>query len=191
MLHPAVRDPVDYHAGDLLFFYGRDLTSRIIEIATRGPSHVGMIFTYRAAPLLIESTTLCDLPCAIRGEKIQGVQAHHPADRIHTYRGTVFHAPIRFGCHFRKAQSRELTEQIYDEYLGEPYDLRGAIESPTPFPLFTRPDLGSLFCSALCGLLLMDFAKINRENPKRITPAGLLNRVLTQAVHSSPVRVKQ
>jgi len=29
--------------GDLLLFYGRDLSSRVIEWATRGPSHVGIV----------------------------------------------------------------------------------------------------------------------------------------------------
>ncbi|HEY3966813.1 MAG TPA: hypothetical protein VGM05_19780 [Planctomycetaceae bacterium] len=32
-----------FEPGDLLLFYGRDLSSRVIEWATRGPSHVGII----------------------------------------------------------------------------------------------------------------------------------------------------
>jgi len=142
-----------------------------------------MIFTYRDRPMLIESTTLCNVPCEIKGTRIKGVQAHSPLARVRQYDGRVYRAPIRWGCHFRASQSRELTEQIYTEYLGEPYDLRGALASPTHLPLLSYPDLGSLFCSALCALLLMDFGKLNREDPKRITPAGLLRRVYRSAVH--------
>ncbi len=32
-----------FEPGDLLLFYGRDLSSRVIEWATRGPSHVGIV----------------------------------------------------------------------------------------------------------------------------------------------------
>jgi hypothetical protein len=32
-----------FEPGDLLIFYGRDLSSRVIEWATRGPSHVGIV----------------------------------------------------------------------------------------------------------------------------------------------------
>jgi hypothetical protein len=181
---------VDYFAGDLLFFYGTGFQSRAIEAVTWGPSHVGMIFTYHGAPMLIESTTLCDLPCAIRGKPIAGVQAHTPQQRIAAYQGRVFHASIRHGCHFRRDQSRALTETIYEDYLGLPYDMAGALESPSWFLTALRyPDTGSLFCSALCGLLLMDFGKLARENPKRITPAGLLRRVQRQAIHLPPVEI--
>src|SRR6185436_10032410 len=32
-----------FEPGDLLLFYGRDFSSRVIEWATRGPSHVGIV----------------------------------------------------------------------------------------------------------------------------------------------------
>ena len=32
-----------FEPGDLLIFYGRDFSSRVIEWATRGPSHVGIV----------------------------------------------------------------------------------------------------------------------------------------------------
>jgi len=64
-----------FEPGDLLLFYGRDLTSRIIELVTRGPSHIGICLPiYRRGLLLIESTTLCDLTDVISNRKKSGVQ---------------------------------------------------------------------------------------------------------------------
>ena len=64
----------------------------------------------------------------------------------------------RWGRRFRRDQSRQLTELIYEEFFTAenptPYDLAGAIESPTLLPFLSPPDLGSLFCSALCAMLL-------------------------------------
>lgn len=87
-----------FEPGDLLLFYGRDLSSRVIEWATRGPSHVGIVCPHLRPPdlscaggsgetgtggeerretlaprpgdtlLLFESTTLCDLPCLHRSQ---------------------------------------------------------------------------------------------------------------------------
>lgn len=184
-----------FHAGDLLFFYGRGFDSRAIEICTAGPSHVGMIFIYRDTPMLVESTTLSNLPCAIRETYVKGVQAQMPLRRVAAYRGRVFHSPMRWGCRFHRAQSRQLTELIVEEFFTNeqptPYDLAGALESPTLLPFLTPPDLGSLFCSALCALLLMDFSKLNRENPKGITPAGLKRRtVKRQATHEPLCELK-
>ncbi|MDE2102066.1 MAG: hypothetical protein KGL39_32770 [Patescibacteria group bacterium] len=183
-----------FEPGDLLFFWGRDFDSRVIEFATQGPSHVGMIFEHRGEPMLLESTTLCDLECDIRCERVRGVQAHFPEKRIRRYRGKVYHSPIRWGSRFRDRQSRELTELIFEEFFTDPtptpYDLRGALESPLLLIPFLRyPDLGSLFCSALCSSLLQDFSKHNREDPTRITPAGLKRRALRWATHEKLKRV--
>ena len=38
-----------FEPGDLLLFYGRDFSSRVIEWATRGPSHVGIVCPHRLA----------------------------------------------------------------------------------------------------------------------------------------------
>jgi hypothetical protein len=57
------KSEIQFEPGDLLLFYGRDLTSRMIELATRGPSHIGIVLPiYSRGLLLVESTTLCDQP---------------------------------------------------------------------------------------------------------------------------------
>jgi len=180
----------EFHAGDLLFFYGTGWKSRVIEAATLGPSHVGMIFVYRDQPMLIESTTLCDLPCQICGEA-SGVHARRPEARIASYDGKVFHSAIRKPRRFHREQSSQLTATILGQYHGLPYDMAGAIESPTVLALAQYPDFGSLFCSALCADLLQGFAKgAAGKNPKRVTPAGLARITRRQGSHLPMTEVR-
>ena len=148
-----------FEPGDLIVFYGRDLTSRVIEWATRGPSHVGIVcptgvervekvkgVEERRTPpqsgvfdpfdsstpstLLFESTTLCDEPCALAGRRVSGVQAHDPRSRIATYPGRV--ALVRLTPAWRLTDHE--VDRLRDWLLAvasEPYDLRGALLSGT------------------------------------------------------------
>jgi len=181
-----------FEPGDLLFFYGSGWQSRIIELGTWGPSHVGMIIDYHSEPMLIESTTLCDLPCAIRKKYIKGVQAHIPQDRIRTYAGEVWHCAIEERERLDNYQRDLLTKIVYKYFLGEPYDVRGAIESARPWMrlLCPYPDMGSLFCSAFCCYLLQRLGKFNRANPKGYSPARLMRTVLKNATHKPLVRIE-
>jgi hypothetical protein len=149
-----------FEPGDLLLFYGRDLSSRVIEWATRGPSHVGIVCPHRLPPdlspaggsgaagtggeerretlaprpddtlLLFESTTLCDLPCLLTGRPIQGVQAHDPARRIATYRGAVARLRLTRAWRLNVHEIALLHEWLMG-VASEPYDLRGALISGT------------------------------------------------------------
>jgi hypothetical protein len=182
----------DFRAGDLLFFYGTSWQSRVIEAVTRGPSHVGIIIEHNEQPLLIESTTLCDLPCEILERPVQGVQTHDPLERIAEYAGTVSRVPILAAlC---PHSSERLTAIALQEFLGRPYDLAGALESGTRLFKFTDfmpcPDLNQIFCSAFCAHLLMRVGRMNWANPKRFNPADLLRTVRRDATHGKPIALK-
>jgi hypothetical protein len=182
----------DFRAGDLLFFYGTTWQSRVIEFATRGPSHVAIVIEHEKRPLLAESTTLCELPCEILERKVRGVQCHDPIDRVAGYEGTVDRLPLLAALY--PHQSLHLATIALKEFLGKPYDLAGALESGTSLfkssNLMPYPDLGSIFCSAFCAHLLMRIGRMNWDNPKRINPADLFHRVRRNATHGPPVRLK-
>jgi hypothetical protein len=201
-----------WEPGDLLIFYGRDLSSRIIEWATRGPSHVGIVCPHpfvvppsggaAAKPpasgtptemLLFESTTLCDEPCRLTGRCIAGVQAHEPDSRIASYPGDV--ALLRLMPAWR-LNPREVG-LLHDWLLhvaSEPYDLRGALISGTRLfkwtALMPYPDLDSLFCSELCAAALMRLYRLPLANPSLYNPASLVREVRRCGTYAAPQTVK-
>lgn len=189
----------DLYPGDLLFHYGTDWKSRVIEYGTglpnrmlKAPSHVsGVIPWHGADRLLLESTTLCDQPCAVNGKRISGVQAHVPELRISTYPGTVWLCSLKRECQLTDTE-KDLLVRRATLYLGEPYDMHGAIESGTHWLQWlglTGADLGSLFCSALWARLLMLCNRMNWAPCKQFNPAGLMRTVLRNGTHNPPILV--
>lgn len=191
-----------FEPGDLLVFYGRDFTSRVIEWATRGPSHVGIVCPHPLAAqpagstpsmLLFESTTLCEEPCLLTGRRIEGVQAHDPVSRIAGYPGKV--ARVRLTPAWR-LNVREIG--ILHDWLlhvaSEPYDLRGALLSGTRLfkwtALMPYPDLDSLFCSELCAAALMRLYRVPLANPSLYNPASLVRILRRCGTYAAPQLVK-
>jgi hypothetical protein len=203
-----------FEPGDLLIFYGRDLSSRVIEWATRGPSHVGIVCPHalavppsggadRAAGppeggttnmLLFESTTLCDEPCALTGKRISGVQAHEPKSRIAGYPGDA--ALVRLMPAWRLSRREvELLHHWLMHVASEPYDLRGALISGTRLfkwtALMPYPDLGSLFCSELCAAALMRLHRLPLSNASLYNPASLVREVRRCGTYGAPQVIKK
>ena len=183
-----------FEAGDLLIFYGRDWTSRIIECATRGPSHVGIICPHaERGPLLFESTTLREIPCLLTGKCVQGVQAHEPATRIAAYPGAVARMQLAQAWRLNEAEIGLLHDWLM-HVAHEPYDLRGALISGTRLfkwtALMPYPDLESLFCSELCAAALMRLARMPLENPSLYNPASLVREVRRCGTYGAPSCVK-
>lgn len=176
--------------GDLLLFYGSDWTSRVIELATCGPSHVGIISRDDGgAPVLYESTTLCDLPDELSGRLRAGVQMHDPERRIRAYRGRV--ARLRLAPVWQLSRREaELLERMLRHVHGASYDLEGAILSGTRLfkwsSLMPYPDLGSLFCSELCAAVLMRLGRLPLSNPSLYHPAALVRHVRRCGVYEAP-----
>jgi hypothetical protein len=180
----------DWQAGDLLIFYGTDWTSRAIEIATRGPSHVGIVSRDSAERhWLYESTTLCDLPDGLTGRLRAGVQAHDPAERVVAYRGHVARLRLAPTWQLNRYES-DLLERMLRHVHGATYDLCGALLSGTRLfkwtALMPYPDLGSLFCSELCAALLMRLGRLPLSNPSAYHPAGLVSRLRRCGVYMPP-----
>ncbi|MGE5194070.1 MAG: hypothetical protein ACM3U2_16365 [Deltaproteobacteria bacterium] len=203
-----------FEPGDLLIFYGRDLSSRVIEWATRGPSHVGIVCPHAlavppsgghagaarppdggtASALLFESTTLCDEPCALTGKCIAGVQAHEPMSRITGYPGNV--ALLRLMPAWRlSAREVDLLRDWLLHVASEPYDLRGALISGTRLfkwtALMPYPDLESLFCSELCAAALMRLHRLPLSNPSLYNPASLVREVRRCGTYGAPRTIKR
>lgn len=188
---------MQFRPGDLLFFYGQTWQSRVIEAVTRGPSHVGICSAWYhccqpvvdGETLLFESTTLCDLPDLLLGEKIDGVQVHRPAERIDAYQGRICCMRLADGWELEKDEEYALRNWLHDLH-GKPYDLEGALASGTRLfkwlPLMPYPDLGHLFCSELCAELLMRLHRLPLGDPGVYNPASLMDAVRRCASYRAP-----
>jgi hypothetical protein len=195
---------------DLAACYGSDLVSRAISWGTAsllaprrlkyGPSHVAVICEFRGNPVWIESTTLCRHPCAILGEKISGVQAHLPEERIDDYVSHGGHVDLyRLSPIDRlsKTESQLLTRILVRHFIGRrvTYDTGGALLSGTRIFKRTRllpgADLNELFCSELAAKVLMRLGRMNRDNPTKFNPACLLRRLVRQGTFQFERRFSQ
>src|SRR5262249_55067699 len=129
------------------------------------------------AALLFESTTLCDVPCALTGKRRAGVQAHDPAARVAGYDGRVALLRLAPAWRLNKDETALLHKWLM-HVASEPYDLCGALLSGTRLfkwtALMPYPDLGSLFCSELCAAALMRLYRMPLANPSLYNPASLV-----------------
>lgn len=183
-----------WEAGDLLIFFGTDWSSRVIELATRGPSHVGILSRHNdRGPLLFESTTLCDLPDELTGKRCAGVQAHAPDERVKRYRGCVMRLQLAPAWRLNRYEA-DLLSRMLRHVHGEHYDLRGALLSGTRLfkwtSLMPYPDLESLFCSELCAALLMRLGRMPLSNPSAYHPAALVRKLRRCGVYLPPQTLK-
>lgn len=206
----------DFQPGDVIGFSGRSLTSRLIKAATVPPwywfrahwrcvSHVAiccelesrdiarfpnhLVFHRDGAKLclLVESTTLEDLPCLLKGTPISGVQVHYPVQKVRDYPGFVYRMRIAPEERFSPEQSRELTQFLLG-YIGRPYDRLEAVDSATPF---VRDRDGSrTFCSKVVAKALMHVGLLGRSNPGEWTPAELVKELSAIDTYQMPVRLK-
>ena len=203
-----------FEPGDLLVFYGRDFSSRVIEWATRGPSHVGIVCPHALAVppsgghddaarppeggttsmLLFESTTLCDEPCALTGKRMSGVQAHEPDSRIAGYPGDAAFLRLMPAWRLNRREV-DLLHAWLMHVASEPYDLRGALISGTRLFKWTAfmpyPDLESLFCSELCAAALMRLHRLPLSNPSLYNPASLVREVRRCGTYGRPQAIKK
>lgn len=133
MLSPSIGN-----SGSLVFFCGHGFISRAIALRTcswaqlfdrQWISHVGFTIDYNGDEVLIESTTLDNLPCLIAEKQVKGVQAHRLQDRLENYVGRVFISrPVidGMGVRFLKARAKKLRQAALSK-IGEPYDGVGAL----------------------------------------------------------------
>lgn len=182
--------PADYSAGDLLIFYGRDWTSRLISWTTCGPSHVGIVSRPPGeAAALYESTTLCDLPDDLSGRRRAGVQAHAPAARVAAYCGRVELLRLAPVWQLNRYEA-DLLARMLRHLHGARYDLSGAVLSGSRIfkwsALMPYCDLASLFCSELCAAVLMRLGRLPLANPGVYNPASLVRSLQRCGTYSAP-----
>lgn len=177
--------------GDIVAFYGRDWRSLVIQFATLGPSHVGIIaeweLTHRDGTIsremvLVESTTMCNHYCLHTNQLIDGVQVQSPAIRVADYGGRAKLFRLAPDHTLTNSQSARLTKTLRD-LVGKSYDLAGAFWSGTNLlkylPFFGYSDGGTLFCSQLIAKCLMKFGKVPLGNAGCYNPGSLIRTVLS------------
>lgn len=194
-------DPVALQPGDLMACWSGDAIGRAITLGTMqpwaprglrlGPSHVAIVCRHRGQPLWVESTTLCDTPCAITGRPMVGVQTHLPEDRLPSYAaGRVVRYRLTPINRLSDAESSLLTHILLHHFLGRasPYDLSGAVLSGLRCGRIVRAvlgaDLGEVFCSELAAAVLMRLGRLNRADPAGYSPARLLRRLVRTGVYA-------
>ena len=216
----STRFPAQWQSADVLAFSGDSTISLGIKIGSCSPiSHVAAIGwtpkwqlrslaatgVLRIAeervrnwcdqPLLYESTTIADMPCEITGQCIQGVQAHRPIQRIQSYQGRVWLYRLT------PAWQRDLSEQRQTRLtghllarIGQQYDGRGAILSGTRvikhFWAWRRVDRSSLFCSEYLASVLQHVGLFPITNASKVTPGGLIKRLVEAEVYSPGLLLK-
>ncbi|MCA9073839.1 MAG: hypothetical protein KDA93_02310 [Planctomycetaceae bacterium] len=189
--------PHHLQPGDIAACYGVDWTSRVIRYGTSSllgprdlrcpPSHVAICCHRDEQILWVESTSLCSHPCVIRKQRVEGVQAHHPLNRIRDYTqqgGRVDLYRLTDINHLSVAESLLLSRILVDHFTRREirYDVGGALLSGTRVfqrtQLFPGADLEHLFCSELIAAVLMRLGRLNHDNPTRFNPGRLLRRLV-------------
>ena len=167
--------------GDVLAFSGKSRTSRLIRWATRSPySHVGLLWVARLpggfgqSVMLIESTTLVDLPDAVTRRMHKGVQLHFASQRIAAYPGKVWWVPLREPL--KPAQQRRMERWLRETHCRQvAYDraqaLGAAFDLFDSLGLANEPDFSALFCSELVARALQVAGLVDASmNPSELTP---------------------
>ena len=191
------RKKPEIKAGDIIAFTGGHWTSCFINIVTYGIpfwhiSHVGIMGEYEGELLLFESTTICDIPCVIRGEPFKGTQAVRLDDRLSTYSGRVKHYPL-----YRRLfdAERERLNQFLVEHVGIPYDRIGAMRSAGigfswVESLLHHEDLSRIFCSEFCAAAHKEIGLLRTDNVSRWNPNRFVRRERWESTLVKPWRLK-
>ena len=159
---------------DIFLFSGKGLISKVIQAGTGSEwSHVAIIVPDGDRLVLLESTTLSDLPSIDFGVPIKGVTRVDLQKRIDTYDGKVAHRSIigdypadadkRFNVMLQKFNGRPYeTNQI--ELISSALDATGLLTN--------QPDMSSIFCSELVSNLLGRLGVLNVDRSwNEYTPA--------------------
>jgi len=211
----------DWQTGDIIAFSGRSQTSLTIRLATCSAiSHVGCVavvppwqlndlvgcrvvdveeerlIDWQEQPLLFESTTLAETPCAITGRVLLGVQAHKPDERVASYNGRAWRyrlTPAWRRTFTENDGPRRLTGHLLAR-IGTQYDGRGAILAGTRIVkhwwAWTRADRSSLFCSEYLAAVLQHVGLFPLSNASQVTPASLIRTLVSAEVYGGPELIK-
>lgn len=121
---------------------------------------------------------------------VAGVQTHHPETRInHDLDSGGYVELYRLNDLQSLDRDEETTLlQLLGGFIGEEYDLEGAVLSGTRVfkasRFFPGADLHSLFCSELIAAVLMKLGRMNKANPTRYNPASLIRELVEIGMYS-------
>ena len=154
--------------GDLVFFSGKSISSRLIRLASRSRwSHVGMLVRCPAtdAVMLLESTKR-EGGGIIQGA-LQGVHLMLMSEKLREYHGEVWVRQIR------RAIPTGRLNGIHNEDMGKPYErsLLQLVATVLPFRVPERPR--SIFCSELVARALHKAGWPMRLPVNEYTPGDL------------------
>lgn len=189
-------DMITVHAGDIIAFRGHDFTSWIIRLATRGPSHVGIVATVANRLVLVESTTLAAGPCIVKRKPVNGVQAHLIDDRVRDYKGAawVYRLAEDERETFDDIKSSKLSAILLNQFFGREYDLSGAIWSGSKFMKLLRflrvADVSTVFCSELVARCYQALGLMNKGNASEYSPAKLLWELRQNGTVQAPIKLR-
>lgn len=149
---------------------------------------------WQTRPLLYESTTLTDLPCAVLRRTVRGVQAHDVADRLDHYDGRVWRLRLSLDYQLGEAQRDRLALWLLPR-LGRPYDRRQAVfagfRSSRCFPCLGWQDDGEEYCAELVVGALKILGLWPIDESASVFPPGIVARRLQKSgVYHDLVQVK-
>ena len=181
-IRPAMR------TGDVIAFSGKSRVSQIIKWKTGSPySHVGIVLDnnisggFGHSVLLMESTTLNNLPDSKSGELIKGVQMHFLSRRIETYNGEI----CWFGLQEKLTEAEAFAMQSWLREVHSKrvrYDALQAIGAGADLldwipGIENDEDFASLFCSELVGRALQIAGRVCPSlNSSEMTPADIIGQ---------------
>lgn len=160
----------------------------------------GRIATWRERLLLFESTTLADVPCAISGQAIKGVQSHDPLGRIAAYDGDAYYCRLTqpYKSKFESnGRQRRLSIGCLSR-IGDQYNGKGAALSGTHLSLrmrdylwaWSKSDRNRLFCSQYVASVLSPIDLFPIEDPRNWNPSRLMKRLISSGVYTPPQRIE-
>ena len=179
-MYENIREKMKF--GDVISFSGKGDISNIIKWKTNSDiSHVGMVLDTEIIKgqkriVLIESTSLVNIPDLRTKELIKGVQQHHLSQRLDSYQGQAYYHELM--TPLTDGQKAAMLSWLFDRHACKtPYDTAQAIGSS--LDLFDKmgfenaPDYSSLFCSEMVAKAF-EIAGIWEGNPSEQTPADVV-----------------
>ena len=191
-----------FEPGDIAACYGTCRVSQMIRYGTAspfgpkrlrlGPSHVAILVDHpQYGTIWVESTTLSRLVCLVKHHHASGIQAHDPYDSVAEYEAAEgwvdVYRPTKL-YRFTHEENLFLTNLVV-RLIGESvsYDAPGALLAGTKVfklsRLFPGADLNKIFCSELVAALLQRLNRMNKRNPAKYHPAGLIRQLVNQGTY--------
>ena len=181
-MYEKVRNKMKF--GDVISFSGKGDISNIIKWKTNSDiSHVGMVLESEFVGIekrivLIESTSLVNLPDIRTKELIKGVQQQHLSQRLDSYDGQAYYHELR--AELTSDQKVAMYMWLFKKHAQRtPYDsvqaLGSALDLLDAFGMENKPDFSSLFCSEMVAKAFKVADLLDYDyNPSEATPADVI-----------------